>query len=261
MNEPVLLNVSPQGVATVTLNRPELHNALDDKTVDLLQATLATLAEDNSVRVVILTGAGISFSAGHDGDWLKRMADFSPEQIERDARRLSGLLQTLDRLPHPTIARVQGSAFGIGAGLIACCDVAIAVSEALFAFSDVKLGVIPAISAPYVIRAIGERATRRYFVTAERLNAGKAKRLGLIHQTVENDELDDAVAHMARSLLLNGPQAMTAAKQLVQAIGQQPIGEKVIEQSIATIVALRSSEEGREGVNAFLEMRKPGWVR
>jgi len=260
MEEAVLLKVSPQGIATVTLNRGELHNALDDKMVELLTATLQTLAEDDSIRAVILTGEGISFSAGHDSAWMRRLTDYDEAQLRRDAQRLSTLLETLDHLPKPTIARVQGSAFGIGAALIACCDVSISVAEALFCFSDVKLGIIPALAAPYIVRAIGPRAARRYFVTAERINAGKARRLGLIHQTVENDELDDAVDHMCRQLLLNGPHAMIAAKQLIRDIEHRDIGPEVIALTVDRIVALRRSEEGQEGVKAFLEMRKPGWI-
>jgi len=260
MEEAVLLSVNPHGVATITLNRGELHNALDDQTVELLIATLQTLAEDKEIRVVVLTGAGISFSAGHDSDWMRKMADFDESQLRRHALRMSTLLQTLDQLPYPTIARVQGSAFGIGAGLIACCDIAISVSDALFCFSDVKLGIIPALAAPYIVRAIGSRPARRYFVSAERINAGKAKRLGLIHQVVEHEELDDAISHMCRQLVINGPLAMNAAKQLVHALDKEAISPEKIALAIERIVSLRRSEEGREGVQAFLDMRKPNWI-
>jgi methylglutaconyl-CoA hydratase len=170
------------------------------------------------------------------------------------------LLETLDHLPKPTIARVQGSAFGIGAALIACCDVSISVFEALFCFSDVKLGIIPALAAPYIMRAIGPRAARRYFVTAERINAGKARRLGLIHQTVENDELDDAVEHMCRQLLLNGPHAMVAAKQLIRDIEHRDIAPAVIDLTMSAWWPCGAAQRGNEGVKAFLEMRKPGWI-
>jgi len=256
----VLLHVDPRGVATVTINRPELHNAIDDDTVSLLAATLETLAEDDSVRAVILTGEGISFSAGHDSDWMRHMASFSETELRRDAQLLAQLLRTLDTLPKPTIARVQGSAFGLGAGLVACCDIAIGASEALFSFNEAKLGIIPALSAPYIVRAIGPRATRRYFVSAERFNAGKAKRLGLLHQVVELDELDSAVEHCASHLLLNGPQAMREAKQLVDLIGSRSLDNALIEDTITAIVRVRSSEEGREGIHSFLEQRKPRWL-
>ncbi|MDN0082266.1 enoyl-CoA hydratase/isomerase family protein [Crenobacter sp. SG2305] len=256
----VLLHVDPRGVATVTLNRAELHNAIDDETASLLTATLETLADDDSVRVVVLTGSGISFSAGHDSDWMRHMASFSEAELRHHAQQLSRLLRTLDTLPKPTIARIPGSAFGLGAGLVACCDIAIGASEALFSFSDVKLGVIPALSAPYVVRAIGPRAARRYFVSAERFNAGKAKRLGLLHQVVELDELDSAVEHCASHLLINGPNAMRAAKQLIALIDSRELDDDLLEDTIDAIVKVRASEEGREGIHAFLEQRKPNWL-
>ncbi|OHX14220.1 enoyl-CoA hydratase-related protein [Chromobacterium sphagni] len=256
----VLLNVNKQGVATVTLNRADLHNALDDETISLLAATLETLAEDNDVRAVVLTGSGISFSAGHDPDWLRRLSQFSASELNRYAQQTARLLHTLDTLPKPTLARVQGSTFGLGMALVACCDISISVSEALFSLSDVRFGQIPALAAPYLIRAIGERSTRRYCISAERFNAGKAKRLGLIHQVVENDELDAAVEHMQGQLLLNSPAAMRAAKHLIGEIGQHNITPQVMQQCIEHSLAVRMSDEGREGILALIEMRKPGWM-
>lgn len=258
--ESVLLAVDSKGIATITLNRAERLNALDDSGVSLLTAMLETLAEDVGVRAVVLTGSGISFSAGHDIDWMRRMADFGREELERHARLLAKLLRTLDTLPKPTVAKIQGSAFGLGAGLVACCDVSIAASEALFSFSDVKLGVIPALVAPYMVRAIGERATRRYFMTAERFNAGKAKRLGLVHQVVESDELDMAVDFLINHLLINSPAAMLEAKRLLADISSQDVSEAALETCIQRIVAVRLSEEGREGIQAMLEKRKPSWM-
>ncbi|AXK39871.1 enoyl-CoA hydratase-related protein [Crenobacter cavernae] len=256
----VRLSVDARGVATVTLNRPELHNALDDGSADLLIATFETLAEDPTVRVVVLTGSGISFSAGHDHEGMRRLVDSDEAELVHHARLLSRLLATLDTLPKPTVARVQGSAFGLGAALVACCDVAIATSEALFSFADVRLGVIPAISAPYVMRAIGERAARRYFVTGERFNAGKAKRLGLIHQDVEHEELDATIHYLVEQLLLNSPQAMREVKILVRDLAPLPVGEQSTALAIERIARVCASAEGREGIRAFLEQRKPGWV-
>jgi methylglutaconyl-CoA hydratase len=258
--EAVLLNVDKQGVAAVTLNRADLHNALDDEAISLLAATLETLAEDNSVRAVVLTGSGISFSAGHDPDWLRRLSQFSASDLNRYAQQHARLLHTLDTLPQPTVARVQGSAFGLGVALVACCDIAIGVSDALFSLSDVRFGQIPALAIPYLVRAIGERPTRRYCISAERFNAGKAKRLGLIHQVLENDELDAAVQHMLAQLLLNGPAAMRAAKHLVGEVGQQDITPQVIQRCIEHSLAVRMSDEGREGIQALIEMRKPSWL-
>ncbi|QEL54440.1 enoyl-CoA hydratase-related protein [Chromobacterium paludis] len=258
--EAVLLNVDKQGVATVTLNRPDLHNALDDEAISLLAAMLETLAEDNTVRAVVLTGSGISFSAGYDPDWLRRLSHFSANELNRFAQQNARLLHTLDTLPKPTLARVQGSAFGLGMALVSCCDIAIGVSEALFSLSDVRFGQIPALAMPYMIRSIGERATRRYSITAERFNAGKAKRLGLLHQVVENDELNAAVQHMQGQLLLNGPSAMRAAKHLVGEIGHLDITPQVIQRCIEHSLTVRMSDEGREGIQALIDMRKPAWL-
>jgi methylglutaconyl-CoA hydratase len=260
MNDPITLAVDPRGVATVTLNRGELHNALDGDSTAYLIAVLETLADDDSVKVVVLTGSGISFSAGHDIDWLRRQADFSEEEMSRDASLLARLLDTLDALPRPTVARVQGSAFGIGVGLVACCDIAVAASGALFGFSEVKLGTVPAISVPYLIRAIGARAARRYLVSAERFNAGKAKRLGLLHQVVELEELDAAVGQIVHQLLLNGPQAMREAKALVTRLSAQGVGPEARADAIATLTRIRQTPEGKEGIAAFIDKRTPGWL-
>ncbi|WP_024302283.1 enoyl-CoA hydratase-related protein [Pseudogulbenkiania sp. MAI-1] len=260
MLHPILQSVDDKGIATITLNRAELHNALDDAMIVRFTEALESLIADQRVRVIVLAAAGISFCAGHDHAWMQRMAGFDQDEIRQHARLLAKLLTTLDNCPKPTIARVQGSAFGIGAGLLACCDVAIGVSEALFCFSDVKLGVIPAAVAPYVMRAIGERAARRYFITAERFNAGKAKRLGLIHLVVEDEELDMAVAQMCRQVLLNGPQAMAAAKLLVRELGGKAITADTIETTIERIAQIRTSAEGQEGIAAFLEQRAPSWL-
>ncbi|WP_434629352.1 enoyl-CoA hydratase-related protein [Chromobacterium sp. CV08] len=256
----VLLTVDKQGIATVALNRADLHNALDDETISLLAATLETLAEDATVRAVVLTGNGISFSAGHDPDWLRRLSQFSASELNRYAQQMARLLHTLDTLPQPTLARVQGSAFGLGVALVACCDIAIGVSEALFSLSEVKFGQIPALAAPYLVRAIGERAARRYCISAERFNAGKAKRLGLLHQVVENDELDAAVQHLLDHLRLNSPAAMRAAKHLLGEIGSQEITPQVMQRCIEHSLAVRMSDEGREGIHALIEMRRPGWM-
>lgn len=260
MLQPILQSVDDKGIATITLNRAELHNALDDGMILQFTAVLEHLIADGRVRAIVLAADGISFCAGHDSAWMQRMTGLDNEELKQHGRLLANLLATLDSCPKPTIARVQGSAFGIGAGLIACCDVAIGVSEALFCFSDVRLGVIPAIVAPYVIRAIGERAARRYFITAERFNAGKAKRLGLIHQAVENEELDLAVEQMVRQVLVNGPQAMAAAKRLVRELGGRAIGTDTIELTIERIAQVRSSAEGQEGIAAFIEQRAPTWL-
>jgi methylglutaconyl-CoA hydratase len=256
----LFLSVDPRGVATITLNRPERHNAIDDGAADLLTAMLETLVEEDNVRVVLIKGNGISFSAGHDQENMRNLSTASEAELQRHARRLTRMLATLDQLAKPTIACVQGPAFGIGAALVACCDIAIASPDALFSFADVRLGAIPAVSAPYVIRAIGERETRRYFITGERFNAGKAKRLGLIHQEVDHDEFDSAVKNVVQQLLLNGPQAMREAKALVRDLAAMPVGGARTTLTIERHVRVCASDEGREGLLAFLEHRKPSWI-
>ena len=260
MSDPILYSLDARGVATLTLNRPELHNAFDDEIIACLTGQLEAIEKDPAVRVLVLTGNGISFSAGADLNWMRRMAGYSHEQNQRDAEGLAQLMQRLDTLRVPVVARVQGSAFGGGAGLVACCDIVVAVSDALFCFSEVKLGLVPAVISPYVIRAIGPRAARRYFITAERFNPGRAQRLGLVHKVVEHHELDATVAGLVEPLLLNGPQAMHAAKQLVAEVTDRRIDSELIALTASRIADVRSSAEGKEGVTAFVEKRRPNWL-
>jgi len=261
MMESILLTVDPRGVATLTLNREECHNAINRDCANLLNTNLQILDEDPEIRVVVITGSGISFSAGHDIAALRATLDAPLEALEHEAREYARLLATLDHLSKPTIARVQGAAFGLGVGLIACCDFAIASSDALFGFSEVHQGTISSTIAPYVIRAIGARAARRYFLSTERFNASKAKRLGLLHQDLQRAQLDRAVEQLAHQLLINGPLAMSATKQMVRQIEHRPIDETLIESLIQQSARTRASEEGREGVAAFIEHRKPQWVK
>jgi methylglutaconyl-CoA hydratase len=260
MNESVLLCVDNRGIATLTLNRPECHNAVDRDCANLLVANLETLAEDSEVRVIVLTGNGISFSAGHDIASIRRMARAGEADLRAELAEYSKLLALLDNLPKPTIARVQGSAFGLGVGLIACCDFAIGATDALFGFSEVRLGTVAGIAAPYTVRAIGPRAARRYLVSSERFNAGKAKRLGLLHQDVAPVLLDQAVEQLVRQLLINGPQAMMATRRLIDVVAQQPIDDALRAHVLEEALRTRLSDEGREGAAAFIEHRAPGWV-
>lgn len=259
MTDSILYHLSDRGVATLTMNRPELHNAFDEKLIQEMSAKLDAVNADPAVCVLVLTGAGLGFSAGADLDWMRRMAGYDWDDNQREARQLAGLMQRLDTMRMPTIARVQGSAFGAGVGLVACCDIAVAVSDALFSFSETKLGLIPAVVSPYVVRAIGARAARRYFITAERFNASKAQRLGLIHKMAERDELDSEINLFIEPLLHNGPAAMSAAKALVAMVEGRQIDEALIEETTRRIADVRTSTEGREGMRAFLEHRKPGW--
>jgi methylglutaconyl-CoA hydratase len=260
MNDSVLLAVDPRGIATLTLNRPECHNAIDRDCAGLLLANLDTLAEDEEIRAIVITGSGISFSAGHDTDAVRRMAQAGEAELRTELGQYSQLLARLDTLPKPTIARVQGSAFGLGAGLIACCDFAIGASDALFGFSEVRLGIIAGISIPYIVRAIGARAARRYLISSERFNAGKAKRLGLLHQDEAPALLDQAVEQLLRQLLINGPQAMLISRQLIATVAEQPIDDALRAHVLEKSLQVRLSDEGSEGTAAFIEHRAPNWV-
>jgi methylglutaconyl-CoA hydratase len=246
-------------IATVWLNRPEVHNAFDDVLIAGLTAELRRLDETSEAKVVVLAARGQSFSAGADLNWMKRMAQYSEEENLRDARALANLMRTLHGLKKPTIARVQGAAFGGGVGLVACCDIAVASKEALFCLSEVRLGMIPSVISPYVISAIGQRAAQRYFLTAERFDADEAKRIGLVQGVVPAKSLDEAVATMGSHLIKGGPAALTAAKKLIADVGRRPIDDGLVEDTARRIAALRVSPEGREGIAAFLEKRKPEW--
>ncbi|MDK2125798.1 enoyl-CoA hydratase/isomerase family protein [Parachitinimonas caeni] len=255
------IQTDARGVATVWLNRADLHNAFDDGLIADLTHTFAGLGQDPTVRIVVLAGRGRSFSAGADLNWMRRMASYGETENYNDAMGLARLMQTLDSLPKPTIARVQGAAFGGGVGLVACCDLAVAAPEASFCLSEVKLGLIPAVISPYVIGKIGKSAARRYFLTAERFNAEEALRLGLIHDITPADSLDDTVEGWIAALLGNGPQAMAAAKRLIANVSDRPVNEALIDDTAHSIARIRSSAEGKEGVSAFLEKRSASWVK
>jgi methylglutaconyl-CoA hydratase len=249
------------GVALVTLDRPQVHNAFDETLIAELTQALEALDASPQVRAVVLLGAGESFCAGADLDWMKRMAGFDRERNLADAKALARLLQTLAGLSKPTIARVHGPAYGGGVGLVACCDIAIAAQQATFTFSEVKLGLIPATIGPYVVEAIGARHARRYFITAERFDAAEAYRIGLVHDlTASVEELDGRVNELLGALLLGGPNAQSAAKALVRALAGRPIDERTIADTAERIASLRASDEGREGIAAFLERRSAAWV-
>jgi methylglutaconyl-CoA hydratase len=218
------------------------------------------LGADPAARVIVLAASGRSFSAGADLNWMKRMAAYSGDENVADARGLAGLMRTIERLPKPVIARVQGAAFGGGVGLVACCDIAVAAREAVFCLSEVRLGLIPAVISPYVVRAIGARAARRYFLTAERFGAEEACRLGLVHQVTDAAALDAAVSALCAQLLKGGPVALGSAKDLIFAVSDRPVDNAVVEDTARRIAAQRAGAEGREGVAAFLEKRPPSWT-
>jgi methylglutaconyl-CoA hydratase len=253
--------LSSNGVATITLNRPDIHNAFDDTVVAALTAAFKQAGEDPVVRLVVLASTGKSFCAGGDLNWMRRMATYTFEENLCDSQLLAEMLRTLNTLPKLTIARVQGPAYGGGVGLVACCDMAIASPEAAFCLSEVKVGMIPATIGPYLVRAIGQRASRRYFTTAELITAEKALELGLVAEVVVSDELDNCIAGIAKGLLRNGPRCVAEAKRLVLDIADGEITDAMIADTSRRIAETRGSDEGREGLTAFLEKRKPAWIQ
>lgn len=249
------------GVATVTLTRPAIHNAFDDGLIEELTDALKSLADDEQTRAVVLTGEGASFSAGADLKWMRRMAAASEKDNRRDARKLAKLMRTLHYLPKPTIARVNGSAFGGGVGLVACCDIAIATKDAKFGLTEVRLGLVPAAISPYVIEAIGSRQARRYFLTGEVFDADTALRIGLLHHVVTTKQLDTAVNAQLALLQAAGPVAVTEAKALIHRVEHPDFKyQRELDEANAELIArLRVSPEGQEGLAAFLGKRKPIW--
>ncbi|HLZ66410.1 MAG TPA: enoyl-CoA hydratase/isomerase family protein [Aliidongia sp.] len=258
MTDDLLHSLDARGVATVTLNRPQLHNAFDDALIAELTQVLAAYGADPAVRAVVLTGAGKSFSAGADLGWMKRMAGYSYEENLADAAALARLMNVLDRLPKPTIGLINGAAYGGGVGLVACCDIAIASERASFCLSEVKLGLLPAAISPYVVAAIGQRQARRYFQTAEVIQSADALRIGLVHEVVAPDQLEAARDRILAAILLGAPGAQADSKDLVFTV-DRPLTDDVIAESRRRIAVRRASDEGREGVGAFLEKREPAW--
>ncbi|MBT0963282.1 enoyl-CoA hydratase/isomerase family protein [Denitromonas iodatirespirans] len=248
------------GIATVWMNRPDVHNAFNAQLIADLTAACVQLDADESVRVVVLAGRGKSFSAGADLNWMKAAGEASVDENLADARRLAGMLRTLSEMDTPTIARVQGAALGGGMGLASACDICVASEKAIFATSEVKFGIIPSAISPYVIRAIGERQSYRYFQTAERISAARAGELGLAHEVVAPEALDDKVAEIVAALLQGGPKAQAAAKALIRAVANQPVSDAVVEDTSRRIATLRSTPEAKEGLSAFLDKRPAAWV-
>ena len=246
-------------IARVTLNRAERHNAFDDTLITKLIDAFEKLVGDPQVRVVQLRGAGKSFSAGADLNWMKRMAGYGRDENLKDAGELGKLMRILHELPKPTIALVQGAAYGGGVGLVAACDFAIAAPGATFSLSEVKLGLIPAVISPYVVKAVGPRAANRLFLTAERFDGAEAYRLGLVTQLASEDILQQTADKLAQDLLANSPTAMAAAKALTRRVADRPIDDALIAATVAGIADQRASPEGCEGVAAFLEKRAPTW--
>ena len=250
-----------RNTATITLNRPDKHNAFNEDFIAELSTALDDIRKDDQCRLMILRSSGRNFSAGADLDWMKRMAGYTRAENVRDANALAELLYKLNFLPVPTIARVQGAAMGGGCGLVSCCDIALAADNAVFAFSEVKLGLIPATISPYVIRAIGEKQARRYFLTAERFDANKSLEIGLVSGVMDESKLDEAVEKTIDLILANSSEAVKAAKQLVFDVAGKQVTRELLQQTSESIADIRASEEGKEGLSAFLEKRKPAWLK
>ena len=256
---PSILTERDGPILRITLNRPEIRNAFDEDVIASLTAVVSDAAQDQRLRAVVLAGAGKAFCAGADVAWMSKAIAYSHRENLSDAEDLALMLERLDTLPVPVIARIQGAALGGGVGLAAVCDIAIAAEDTVFALSEVKLGILPAVIAPYVLRKIGVSAARDLFFTGSRFDAARAKEIGLVHEVVPAAELDAAVANRVREILSAGPRAVARAKALIREIaGAHP--NDVIGLTTNTIAAQRVSDEGQEGLRAFLEKRKPSWI-
>ena len=255
------IEIERQGpVAWIWLSRPEVHNAFDAALIEELTEAFVSLGGDPEVRAIVLAGRGKSFSAGAQVQWMRAQGAASREQNAADARRLANLFQTISTSPKPTLARVHGAALGGGVGLVAACDIAIGAITAVFATTEVRLGVIPATIGPYVIRAIGERQARRFFQTGERMVAATAERIGLLHEAVAPESLDERVSAVLEAILAGAPKAQQEAKYLIEAIANRPITAALIEDTAQRITARRADAEAAEGLSAFLEKRPAVWV-
>jgi methylglutaconyl-CoA hydratase len=257
--ETLLVTVADK-VATVTLNRPDLRNAFNEGAIAELARVFDELGRNDAVRAIVLAANGPSFCAGADLNWMKKMAGYSHDENEADAMRLAEMLRTIYLCPKPVVARVQGDCYAGGMGLVAACDIVVASETAGFCLSEVKLGLIPATISPYVIKAMGEQAARRYFLTAERFDAAEAQRIGVAHAVVAPEALDATVAGIVKALVNNSPHAVRQAKTLVREIVGQPVDDALLLDTAGRIAAIRASTEGREGVASFLEKRKPTWI-
>ena len=247
-------------VATLTLNRPDVRNAFNEITIAELSLAFDELGRNDDVRAIVLAANGPAFCAGADLNWMKKMAGYSHSENSEDAGKLADMLRTIYECPKPVVAKVQGDCYAGGMGLVAACDIAVAVTSASFCLSEVKLGLIPATISPYVIKAMGEQAARRYFLTAEKFSAQEAHRIGFVHDIVGAESLDSHVAAIVKALVTSSPNAVREAKVLVRDITGKAIDSAMMVDTAERIAKIRASEEGREGVASFLEKRKPTWL-
>jgi methylglutaconyl-CoA hydratase len=255
------LTVTNQGaIRILTLCRPDVRNAFNDEVIAELKNAFIEAGLAADVRCVVLAAEGPAFCAGADLNWMRRMADYTRDENLADAGQLAAMLRAIYECPKPTLARVQGDVFAGGVGLVAACDMAVSVDTATYCLSEVKLGLIPATISPYVVRAMGARASHRYFLTAERFSAAEAHRVGLVHEVVAADALDAKVAELTSALVSASPNAVRACKRLVQDVAEREIDDALVAHTVAGIADIRASPEGKEGVQSFLQKRKPSWL-
>jgi len=254
------LNISIGPVAKVTLNRPEVRNAFNDDVIAELMAAFTELGQDSQVRVIVLAAEGPAFCAGANLNWMRRMADYTHTENLADAAQLAEMLRVIYTCPKPTVARIQGDVYAGGLGLVAACDMAVSVDTANYCLSEVKLGLYPATISPYVIRAMGARAAHRYFLTAERFDAAEALRIGFVHAVVTAQQLDDKVAELTKALVSASPNAVKECKTLLHEVAGKDINATLIAHTVQGIASIRASSEGKEGVQSFLQKRKPNWL-
>ena len=249
-------------IATVTLARPDKRNAFNDEVIEELNQAFTQLSnsDSNEVRVIVLAAEGKAFCAGADLNWMRAMADYSREENLADADKLAQMLSVIYSCPKPTVAAIQGDVYAGGIGLVSVCDIAIAVDSANFCLSEVRLGLAPATISPYVIRAMGARAAHRYFLTAEVFDATEAQRVGLVHETVAVTKLDEKIASIAKKLRNNSPNAVKECKKLLHYVASETIDDTLIAKTVEGIADIRASDEGKEGVQSFLQKRKPNWL-
>jgi methylglutaconyl-CoA hydratase len=248
------------GVATVQLNRPDVRNAFNEIMIGEILGAFRALGANADIRAIVLAANGPAFCAGADLHWMKKMATYTRAENLADAAQLADMLRTIYACPKPVVAKIQGDCYAGGMGLVAACDIAVAADCANFCLSEAKLGLIPATISPYVIRAMGENAARRYFLTAERFSAQQAQQIGFVHEAVAADALDATVGEIVKALVSNSPNAVKEAKRLVRDVAGVPLTDALIADTAERIADIRSSDEGKEGVRAFLEKRKPGWL-
>ena len=260
MSSPHLTITQSGAVARITLTQPEIRNAFSDEVIAEITAAFLDVGARADVRAVVLAAEGTAFCAGANLNWMRRMADYTRNENVQDAGKLAEMLRVIYECPKPTIARVQGDVYAGGMGLVAACDMAVAVESAGFCLSEVKLGLIPATIGPYVVRAMGARAAHRYFLTGERFSAAEALRIGFVHEVVDFERLDETVDAWTRTLSANGPAAVAACKRLVQQVAGRDIDAPLIAATVEAIADIRASDEGREGVQSFLNKRKPSWL-